>query len=114
MTYVVELLIFAGRTNPRFDLTPAEAVELQRLIASLTEPTVATPRPQLGYQGMVVYASGPAGGWYPWLSVAYGQATVVSGPGQGRSYRSDALQQHLLGAARRAGHGRLLEHLDRK
>jgi hypothetical protein len=114
MTFVVELLVFGGTTNPRFVLTPGETVELQRLIASLAESTVASARPRLGYHGMAVYAWGPAGGWQPCLSVAYGQATVLYGPGQGRSCRSEALEQHLVKAARRAGHGRLLDHLFRK
>jgi hypothetical protein len=111
MTYVVELLVFAGATNPRFALTPGETEELQRLIASLAEPTVASSRPRLGYQGLVVYAWVPGEGWKPYLSVASGKATVLYGPGRGWSFRSKALEEHLVESARRAGHGKLLGHV---
>jgi hypothetical protein len=109
MTYVVELQVFTGVANPRFVLTGNEALELRRLVDALVVPTAARVQPRLGYQGMLVYASGPADAWYPCLSIANGTATVVNGPLSGRSYRAEALEKHLLSAARRAGLSNVLD-----
>jgi hypothetical protein len=108
-TYVVELMVFSGATNPRFVLTVDEAAELRRLITAPTELAAVRRPPRLGYQGLLVYAQGPNGAWHPWLSVSDGVARVVQGPGTGRSYRADALEQHLLQAARGHGLGDVLE-----
>jgi hypothetical protein len=106
---VVELMAFAGATNPRFVVTAEEAGVLRRLIGELSEAAVVRGRPRLGYQGLLVYAQGPYGGWQPGWSVSDGVASVLQGPGAGRSFRAEALEQHLLQTARSHGLGDVLD-----
>jgi hypothetical protein len=110
MTYVVELMVFTGRANPRVVLTAREAAGLRALIETLNVPAMADTRPRLGYRGALVYAwSGPTGGWQPWVSVSNRLATMLQGPNAGRTFRAEAVEQHLLRVARRAGLGSVLE-----
>jgi hypothetical protein len=64
---LVELDVFSGRPNPRWELDEPASRELRRLESALSPATLAAPEPPgLGYRGFVY--SDPAG-----TSRAYGR-----------------------------------------
>ena len=50
----VALDVFSGRENPKWQLTEAEAAQLQARLSDLPESTAAAPQGGLGYRGFIV------------------------------------------------------------
>jgi hypothetical protein len=55
----VELDIFSGRPNPRWDLTPAEALKFRKMVTALPSSARRSPLAGgLGYRGLIVRPPG--------------------------------------------------------
>jgi hypothetical protein len=76
------------------------------MVSRLNEPAVQ-PGHQLGYEGFVVYAQGPAA-VRPWLRVSNGTVQVLAGPGAGIYRDATGVEDWLLAEAERAGFGAVL------
>jgi hypothetical protein len=104
----VELMVFSGRPNPDFELTPDQAEELARRVAALPRGGVRPSPPGLGYQGFHI-TSDRAGEWPAQVTVFGGVCTLEDG-GDSREDTGD-VEGWLLDLARRHGHGDLLDAL---
>src|SRR4051812_15668572 len=102
MAYVVELIVFTGRANPRFVLTGEAADAVGRWMSGARIPAPSGVGRRLGYQGMLVYFGSGTHPWHPWFSLVNGVATFLSGPETGRSFGAVDLQKELEHAARDA------------
>jgi len=80
-----ELDIFSGRPNPRWNLTAAQAAELQEVVDALPMTTAAAPEnANLGYRGFIVSDAADTS----WRIVAYDGYVVVT-QGDRRETRKD-------------------------
>ncbi|MGY1695687.1 MULTISPECIES: hypothetical protein [unclassified Geodermatophilus] len=105
----VDLLVYSGRPNPTFELTPAEAEELGRRLDRLPPGAPPGEAPGLGYGGMVVTFDPSAGRPRP-VTVRRGVTEDAAGPVTGRLDTED-VEGWLLALARRRGHAELLDAL---
>ncbi|SNS26709.1 hypothetical protein SAMN04488107_1967 [Geodermatophilus saharensis] len=105
----VDLLVYSGRPNPTFDLTPAEAEELARRLDRLPPGPQPGDAPGLGYGGLVV-SFAPAAGRPRSVTVRAGVKVETAGAVTGRTDTED-VEGWLLGLARRRGHAALLDAL---
>jgi hypothetical protein len=107
----VELLVYSGRENPRWELTESEVDELVRRVRELPPGPPPPEPPGLGYNGLQITASDGTAGLPETMTVYRGG--VLIGPGGAGGVRRDerGLEQWLLGLARRRTYGEVLDSL---
>jgi hypothetical protein len=106
----VELLVFSGRENPRWQLTETEVDELIRRVRELPPGPPPPEPPGLGYGGFLITVSGRHAALPETMRVYRG---VRPGPADTGAARQDerGLEQWLLELARQRTYGDLLDSL---
>jgi hypothetical protein len=109
---IIEIDVFSGRPNPRWELSPAEGDELLARLQEQSLPPGASPPPRAGYRGFIVYRPDAQGHPIAWLRVGGGAITVLAGAGVGTYSDIIGLENWLVGLARGAGFGALFSDSD--
>ncbi|MBD1845621.1 hypothetical protein H6F89_19855 [Cyanobacteria bacterium FACHB-63] len=104
----VELDVFSGRPNPRWELTPAEAHEFNRLLKSLPADSEGMLKEGLGYRGLIVTLTESRTKGYDRITISNGQV-IVTEQGCSKQFadRDRKLERWLF----QTGEGRLEEPL---
>jgi hypothetical protein len=105
----VDLLVYSGRPNPTFELTPAEAEGLVRRLDRLPHGAASVDAPGLGYSGLVVTFP-PTGRGPDRITVRRG-VQVETAESVASRLDSEGVESWLLDLARRRGHAELLNSL---
>lgn len=107
----VELDLFSGRPNPRWELNAEEAATLADRLRDLPRGLRGGEPPSLGYRGFVVHNPKRELG-LPALLRIYQGVSDMAGPGSPAQYEDAHAAEPLLEAQARAhGHGPLLDQL---
>jgi hypothetical protein len=107
----VELRVFSGRPNPRWELATDEAKHLTKLVDESRGKEEANPPPEggLGYSGFALWR-GSARGEEPPVVVYRG---VISEGARARAKHwsdNSGIEEWLIEHARSRGHGDVLDH----
>jgi len=98
----VELDVFSGRPNPKWELNTGDTRKLQTKLDSLTEQTTPAADPGLGYRGFVLRGAGRT--W----RVFQGRVGLES-PGPVITYRDTPyVEVDLINQAKSQGYGDLI------
>ena len=109
MKIEVELDVFSGRPNPRWDLDADTEAEVLAILQRDAHAAASAPAPVgLGYRGFVLRISGGTLLSAREVRVCQGVASVSEGGGA-RHVLAAGLEELLLDAAIRAGHEALLK-----
>lgn len=94
-TLIVELDVFSGRPNPRWQLSRAEAIDVEEALHDLPRTEASPNEPGLGYRGLILMNPTPAAGLVPRIRIHGGVITRVAENGQ--TYRDiHGLERRLL------------------
>jgi hypothetical protein len=107
----VELDVFSGRPNPRWELSHAEVAELRTRLAGLPRCDQPTDEPALGYRGLILSSAQAPPGLPSWIRVHDGVVTIRTDAGIRCHSDVNGLERWLIGQARARGHGGLLREL---
>lgn len=103
---IVEIDIFSGRPNPRWELSPEQTLEFQQKISALHRQTPSSPAfDGLGYRGLIVRDPGNPGSFF---KIGFGRILHVKDGT--KSYYSDegrSLEKWLI----RTGKGKVNDSL---
>ena len=106
----VELLVYSGRPNPIFELTPEEVDELVRRLDGLPSGAPAPEAPGLGYRGMMVTLSGTGDG-LDRVTMYGGAIRLETSDGIETRLDTTSVESWLLGLARQRGFADLITSL---
>ncbi|MEB3318913.1 MAG: hypothetical protein VKO39_12345 [Cyanobacteriota bacterium] len=92
---VVELDVFSGRPNPRWQLSQAETIDVEAALRDLPRTDASPSEPGLGYRGLILMHSTPTAGLVPRVRIHGGLITPMAEGGQ--TYRDiHGLERRLL------------------
>ena len=107
---VVELLVYSGRVNPSFELTPHEVDELVRRLDRLPPGGPPPEAPGLGYSGLLVTLA-PSGGGPHRVTVHRGAVRLETADAVETRLDTAGIESQLLDLARHRGHADLVASL---
>ncbi|HZG89180.1 MAG TPA: hypothetical protein VEZ42_03115 [Pseudonocardia sp.] len=107
----VELMVYSGRANPSFELTPAEVDELERRLGDLPPGGPPSEAPGLGYRGLLVTLASPSDG-ADQMTVYRGAVRLETEDVVDTRLDTASIESWLLDLARQRGHADLVASLE--
>lgn len=105
---IVELDVFSGRPNPRWQLSQAEKTDVEEALRHLPRTEASLGEPGLGYRGLILINPTPTAGLVPRIRIHGGLITLEAEGGQ--TYRDiHGLERRLLFQAVQHGYQSMVQ-----